>query len=55
MKNLENELEAEYRKDYFFYIYNKMIKKQLNKLLHGIVVEEKKIKSIIEHQFEERI
>jgi hypothetical protein len=41
IKSLENKFKAEYKKDYFFYIYNKMIKRQLNRLLNETIVEEK--------------
>jgi hypothetical protein len=43
-KNLKNEIEKAYRSNYFFYIYNEMMKRQLNK---SIVEEE--VKLIIEH------
>jgi hypothetical protein len=47
-KSLEDELEAEHKKDYFFYIYNEMMKRQLNRPLNETVVEEE-VKPIIEH------
>jgi septal ring factor EnvC (AmiA/AmiB activator) len=47
-KSLEDELKAEHRKDYFFYIYNKMIKRQLNRPLKETVVEEE-AEPVIEH------
>jgi hypothetical protein len=50
---LEDKLKAEHRKDYFFYIYNKIIKRQLNRPLNKTVVE-KEAKPIIEHQLKER-
>jgi hypothetical protein len=52
-KSLEDELEAEHRKDYFFYIYNEMMKRQLNRPLNETVVEEE-AEPVIEHQLEER-
>jgi hypothetical protein len=52
-KSLEDELEAEHRKDYFFYIYNEMMKRQLNRPLNRTVVEEE-AEPVIEHQLEER-
>ncbi|KAH9204046.1 hypothetical protein DL95DRAFT_529410 [Leptodontidium sp. 2 PMI_412] len=48
-KSLEDELEAEHRKDYFFYIHNEMMKRQLNRPLNGTVVEEG-AEPVIEHQ-----
>ena len=39
-KSLEDELEAEHRKDYFFYVHNEMMKRQLNRSLNETVVEE---------------
>ena len=50
---LEDELEAEHRKDYFFYIHNEMMKRQLNRPLNETVVEEE-AEPVIEHQLEER-
>ncbi|KAK0105971.1 hypothetical protein ONS95_004480 [Cadophora gregata] len=50
-KSLEDELEAEHRKDYFYYIYNEMMKRQLNRPLNKTVVE---AEPVIEHQLEER-
>ena len=47
-KSLEDELEAEHRKDYFFYIHNKIIKRQLNRPLNELVVEEE-AEPVIEH------
>jgi Protein of unknown function (DUF3435) len=52
-KSLEDELEAEHRKDYFFYIHNEMMKRQLNRPLNETVVEEE-AEPVIEHQLEER-
>ncbi|KAH9203768.1 hypothetical protein DL95DRAFT_418785 [Leptodontidium sp. 2 PMI_412] len=52
-KSLEDELEAEHRKDYFFYIHNEMMKRQLNRPLNGTVVEDG-AEPVIEHQLEER-
>ena len=52
-KSLEDELEAEHRKDYFFYIHNEMMKRQLNRPLNETVVEED-AEPVIEHQLEER-
>jgi hypothetical protein len=52
-KSLEAELEAEHRKDYFFYIHNEMMKRQLNRPLNETVVEEE-AEPVIEHQLEER-
>ena len=52
-KSLEDELEAEHRKDYFFYIHNEMMKRQLNRQLNETVVEEE-AEPVIEHQLEER-
>jgi hypothetical protein len=47
-KSLEDELEAEHRKDYFFYIHNKMMKRQLNRPLNEAMIEEK-VEPAIEH------
>jgi hypothetical protein len=47
-KSLEDELKAEYKKDYFFYINNKAMKRQLNRPLNETVVEEE-AKPVIEH------
>ncbi|KAH6725063.1 hypothetical protein BKA61DRAFT_688492 [Leptodontidium sp. MPI-SDFR-AT-0119] len=38
-KSLKDELEAEHKKDYFFYIYNEIIKRQLNRPLNKTVEE----------------
>ncbi|PVH69879.1 hypothetical protein DL98DRAFT_578123 [Cadophora sp. DSE1049] len=51
-KSLEDELEAEHRKDYFFYIHNEMMKRQLNRPLNETV--EEAAEPVIEHQLEER-
>ena len=53
-KSLEDELEAEHRKDYFFYIYNEIMRRQLNRPLNSTVIEEEEAEPIIEHQFDER-
>jgi hypothetical protein len=55
-KSLEDELEAEHRKDYFFYIHNEMMRRQLNRPLNETVVEEEEEEAepVIEHQLEER-
>jgi hypothetical protein len=47
-KSLKDELEAEYKKDYFFYIHNEMIKRQLNRPLNEPVIEEE-AELVIEH------
>lgn len=52
-KSLEDELEAEHRKDYFFYIHNEMMKRQLNRPLNKTVVEVE-TELVIVHQLEER-
>jgi hypothetical protein len=52
-KSLEDELEAEHRKDYFFYIHNEMMKRQLNRPLNKTALEEE-AEPVIEHQLEER-
>jgi intergrase/recombinase len=43
-KNLKNKIKKAYRSNYFFCIYNEMIKRQLNKS----VVEEK-VKPVVKH------
>jgi hypothetical protein len=52
-KSLEDELEAEHRKDYFFYIHNEMMKRQLNRPLNETVVEEE-AEPVIKHQLKEQ-
>jgi len=52
-KSLKDELETEHRKDYFFYIYNEMMKRQLNRPLNKTIVEEE-AKPMIKHQLKER-
>ena len=47
-KSLKDELKAEHRKNYFFYIYNKIIKRQLNRPLNETIVKEK-AEPVIEH------
>ena len=47
-KSLEDKLKAKHRKDYFFYVYNKIIKRQLNRLLNKTKVEEE-AKPVIKH------
>jgi len=51
-KSLEDELQAEHRKDYFFYIHNEMMRRQLNRPLNETV--EEAAQPVIEHQLEER-
>ncbi len=53
-KSLEDELKAENRKHYFFYIHNEMMKRQLNRPLHRTMVEEEEAEPIIEHQLKEQ-
>ena len=52
-KSLADELEAEHRKDYFFYIHNEMMKRQLDRPLNEAVVKEE-AELVLEHQLEER-
>jgi hypothetical protein len=47
-KSLEDKLEAEHKKDYFFYIHNKMMKRQLNRPLNETVIK-KEAEPVIEH------
>jgi hypothetical protein len=58
-KSLRTEIEDAYRKDYFFQIHNEMMKRQLQRHLDKMVVEEgvedaEDIEPVIEHQLEER-
>jgi len=48
-KNLKDKIKKAYKSDYFFCIYNEMIKRQLNKS----VVEEE-VKLVVKHQLEEQ-
>jgi hypothetical protein len=48
-KSLRDEIENTYRKDYFFRIYNEIMKRQLEK-----TIEEEDVEPIIQHQLEER-
>jgi intergrase/recombinase len=47
-KSLKDKIENAYRKDYFFCIYNKIIKRQLEK-----TVKEEDVEPVIQYQLEE--
>jgi len=49
MKSLEDELKTEHRKDYFFYIYNEIIKRQLNRPLYGTVAVKEEAEPVFKH------
>ncbi|KAH8586626.1 hypothetical protein B0O99DRAFT_602324 [Bisporella sp. PMI_857] len=58
-KSLRTEIENVYRKDYFFQIYNEIMKKQLQRHLDKTVVEKdaknaKNVEPVVEHQLEKR-
>ena len=48
-KSLKDEMDKEYRKDYFFRIHNEEMERQLNKTM-----AEEHVEPVIEHQLEER-
>jgi hypothetical protein len=56
---LEDKIGDIYRKDYFFQIYNKIIKRQLERYLNKAVAveeeEEENIEPVIKYQLAERI
>ena len=58
-KSLRTEIEDAYRKDYFFQIYNEIMKQQLQRHLDKTTVEEdaedtQDVEPVIEYQLEER-
>ncbi|EDO03048.1 predicted protein [Sclerotinia sclerotiorum 1980 UF-70] len=52
-KNLKDEIEKEFRKDYFFRVHNEMMKKQLHRP-SSKTLEDKEDTPIIQHQLNER-
>lgn len=55
-KSLKREMDAAYRKDYFFEIYNKIMKRQLERHRDQLTVEKEQADAepVIEHRLEER-
>lgn len=58
---MEDEIKDVYRKDYFFQIYNKMIKRQLNRQQNKTIIEEEEeedddddFEPVIKHYLAER-
>ncbi|KAJ8065098.1 hypothetical protein OCU04_005811 [Sclerotinia nivalis] len=53
-KNLKDEIEKEFRKDYFFRVHNEMMKKQLYRLSSKTIEDKEEDTLIIQYQLNER-